>query len=178
MPSCHVFIAASLDGYIARPDGDIDWLHGWPDVGHDYGYGAFMASVDGLIVGRGSYEKALAFPEWPYPKPVVVLSRTLGQDGVPPHLAGKVRINPAGPRQVVHELQGQGWTRAYVDGGRVIQSFLREGLIEDLIVTSIPILLGAGLPLFGPLDADIRLKHLKTSAYDSGFVQSHYAVAP
>jgi dihydrofolate reductase len=176
VPSGHVFIAASLDGFIARPNGDIDWLEGWPDVGRDYGYGEFIAPIDGLVMGRGSYEKVLTFPSWPYAKPVVVLSRTLRQDDVRSDLAGKVRISRSEPGQVVAELGREGWKRVYVDGGRVIQAFLRDGLIEDLIVTRIPILLGAGLPLFGLLQQDVRLRHVRTTAYESGFVQSHYVV--
>jgi dihydrofolate reductase len=176
VPTCHVFIAASLDGYIARPGGDLDWLDGWPAVGHDYGYGDFIASVDGVVMGRGTFEKVLTFPEWPYAKPVVVLSRSLRQGDLRADLAAKVRISAAGPGEIVADLDREGWKRACVDGGSVIQAFLREGLVADMVVTRIPILLGGGLPLFGPLHSDVRLTHLRTAGYASGFVQSHYAV--
>lgn len=176
MTKGHVFIATSLDGYIARPNGDIDWLDGWPEVGHDYGFSEFMASVDGLIMGRGTFEKALTFEAWPYSKPVVVLSRTLCQSDLRADLAGKVRISTSEPKLVLAERERDGWTRAYVDGGQVIQSFLREALIEDLVLTRLPILLGAGLSLFGALPGDTKLTHLKTTAFPSGFVQSHYTV--
>lgn len=176
MPTCHVYIATSLDGYIARPDGDIDWLHQWPDIGDDYGYAAFMSSVDGLVIGRGTFEKILSFGRWPYEKPVVVLSRTLDPAAVPADRADRVRIWDVEPRQAVAMLQQQGWARAYVDGGQLIQSFLAEGLIEDITITRIPILLGAGRPLFGPLAQDIVLTHFDTTTYPSGFVQSRYAV--
>ena len=177
MTTCHVFIAASLDGFIARRGGEIEWLEGWPEVGHDYGVGEFMASVDGLIMGRGTYEKALTFPEWPYDKPVVVLSQSMKDAEVRADLAGKVRITSSNPGQLLQELDREGWKRAYVDGGQVVQSFLREGLIADMVLTRIPILIGAGLPLFGALPADVKLAHLKTDSYASGFVQSRYAVA-
>lgn len=177
MTTCHVYIAASLDGFIARPDGDIEWLHRWPDVGHDYGYSAFMQSVDGLIIGRGTFEKVLSFGQWPYEKPVVVLSRTLDPNAVPPDRADRVRIVALTPAEVLEKLRGEGWKRAYVDGGRVIRSFLSGGLIADMTITRIPILIGAGRPLFGALAHDIVLAHLETTAYPSGFVQSRYAIA-
>jgi dihydrofolate reductase len=176
MPTCHVYIATSLDGFIARPDGDIEWLHDWPDIGDDYGYAAFMGSVDGLIIGRGTFEKVLSFGKWPYEKPVVVLSRTLDPDAVPADRADRVRILALSPEETLDMLRREGWTRAYVDGGRLIQSFLAAGLIDDMTITRVPILLGAGRPLFGTLPHDVVLTHFETNAYPSGFVQSRYAV--
>lgn len=176
MVTGHVFIASSLDGFIARPDGDLDWLMKQATEGEDHGYETFMASVDGLIMGRGSYEKVLTFGPWPYDKPVVVLSRSLSDRDLREDLAGRVRIADAGPRQIMATLAAEGWRRAYVDGGRVIQSFLREGLIADIALTRIPILLGDGLPLFGPLEHDIDLQHLATKTYPSGLVRSDYRV--
>lgn len=176
MPTCHVYIAASLDGFIARPDGDIEWLHQWPDAGHDYGYQAFMDSVDGIIIGRGTFEKVLSFGKWPYDKPVVVLSRTLDPQAIPPDRADRVQIIDLPPEEVLRRLDADGWSRAYVDGGQVIQSFLRAGLIADMTITHIPLLLGVGRPLFGALTRDVGLTHLETKAYPSGFVQSHYVV--
>jgi dihydrofolate reductase len=176
MTTGHVFIAVSLDGFIARPDDDIDWLQGWPEVGHDYGYSEFMATVDGLVMGRRTFEKALTFPAWPYAKPVVVMSRTLSQNDVPAELAGKARISDAEPAQLMEQLDREGWRRAYVDGGQIIQSFLCAGLIRDLVLTRIPVLLGKGIPLFGALVRDIKLAHVETTAHPSGFVQSRYAI--
>ncbi len=174
MTEGHVYIAVSLDGFIARPDGGLDWLMKQPTDGEDYGYEAFMASVDGLIMGRGSFEKVLTFPDWPYAKPVVVLSRTLSAADIPDDLAGRVRVLSASPQQVMETLAAEGWRHAYVDGGRIVQSFLREGLIRDLTLTRIPILLGQGRPLLGPLDRDIDLKHIETKTFTSGLVQSRY----
>ena len=176
MITCHVFIATSLDGFIARRNGDIDWLESVPAEGEDHGFRDFMANVDGLIMGRGTYEKALSFDAWPYSKPVVVLSKRLRQSDVPSALAGKVRISSKEPAAIVQEMAQEAWRRAYVDGGLVIQSFLRVGLIKELTITRIPVLLGSGIPLFGPLPGDQRLIHLETIAFKSGLVQSKYQI--
>jgi dihydrofolate reductase len=177
MTTGHVFIAVSLDGYIARPDGAIDWLvEGWPEVGHDYGYTEFIGGVDGLVMGRATFEKVVTFPKWLYEKPVVVLSQTLRASDVPPALADRVRISDAQPGELMQELHRAGWTRAYIDGGKVIQSFLAQGLIEDLVITRLPILIGSGLPLFGAHHPDLRLEHVETTTHPSGFVQSRYAI--
>jgi len=174
----HVYIATSLDGFIARPDGSLDWLMKYPtDGGENYGFDAFMDSVDGLIMGRGTYEMVHGFEgEWPYKKPVVVLSSSLSQDDVGQELEGKVRIVQATPKEIMQTLSNEGWQRVYIDGGKLIQSFLREGLIQDMILTRIPILIGKGIPLFGPLDHDIDLAHQHTEAFSSGFVISKYEV--
>lgn len=171
-----VFIATSLDGFIARTDGDIQWLIDLPAEGTDYGYATFMDGVDGLVMGRNSYEKALTLGDWPYPKPVVVMSGTLTDADLRPDLAGRVTVSAEMPAQLMRRLEAQGWSAAYVDGGKVIQSFLAEGLIAEMIITRIPVLLGAGIPLFGRLDHDIALDHVETQAFGSGLVQSHYRV--
>lgn len=177
MVSGHVYIALSLDGFIAGPGGDLDWLMKQPVEGEDHGYDDFMDSVDGLIMGRGTYEKVLTFGAWSYSKPVVVLSRSLAPQDLREDLVGKVRIVGDSPRQVMDALSKEGWRRAYIDGGQVIQAFLRDNLIADLVLTRIPILLGSGLPLFGRLDKEVNLKHTKTTSYPSGLVQSTYEVA-
>lgn len=176
MTTGHVYIAASLDGYIARLDGNLDWLMKQPTEGENFGYDDFMESVDGLVMGRGTYEKVLSFGEWPYARPVMVLSNSLTQAEIPGMLEGKVRVSGAPPADVMQELEDEGWDRAYVDGGKVIQSFLRAGLIADMIITHVPILLGSGIPLFGPVDQDIDLTHLETRAFASGLIRSHYEV--
>ena len=176
MTTGHVFIATSLDGFIARPDGDIGWLHALEAAGEDHGYDAMMASVDGLIMGRKTFETALAFESWPYEKPVVVMSRSMDADRVPAALFGRVRVTRAAPRDLMAELDRAGWRRAYVDGGAVIRSFLREGLIETLQIARIPRLIGEGLPLFGALERDIALEHVATTSFPSGLVSSLYRV--
>jgi dihydrofolate reductase len=172
----HVFIAASIDGFIARSDGNLDWLMKQSTEGENHGYDEFMDSVDGLIMGRGSYEKVLTFGEWPYTKPVVVLSRSLNQQDIREDLVGRVRIANCTPEQIMQKLTNEGWRQVYVDGGRVIQSFLRDGLIKNIVLTRVPILLGSGISLFGDIDHDIDLIHLETKSYPSGLVCSAYEV--
>ena len=170
-----VFIATSVDGYIARPDGGLDWLPPG-DPGEDYGYGAFVSGMDALYMGRGSYEQALAFDPWPYAgRRVIVASRTLPArvDAAP----GEVEITPEAPAALFERLGAEGVRRVYVDGGRLITACLAAGLIDELTVTRVPVLLGAGLPLFGALGDDVRLEHRDTRSYANGLVQTTYRVA-
>lgn len=176
MISGHVFIATSLDGFIAREDGGIDWLLERDVAGEDHGYETFIADIDGIIMGRGSYEKVLTFDPWPYTKPVIVLSRQLAASEVPEKLEGKVRFTNESPREVMSRLAKDGWKKVYVDGGQIIQSFLREGLIADMVITTIPVLIGRGRRLFDSLDRDVPLTHLSTKAFPSGLVQSKWRV--
>ncbi len=176
MTTGHVFIATSLDGFVARPDHRLDWLLKQDTAGEEHGYEAFMDSVDGIIMGRGSYQTVLGFGDWPYPKPVVVMSRSLTPDDVPEALADKVRLTQLDPPALMRSLAEQGWSRAYVDGGKVVQSFLRCGLVDDIELNVVPILIGEGIPLFSTLDADIDLELLGSTAYPSGCVQSRYRV--
>jgi len=177
-----VFIATSLDGFIARKNGDIDWLMaaGNPDDTEDYGYKEFSDTVDCMVMGRNSMEIVTSFiatgaAEWPYEgKRVVVLSNTLKQ--APAQLADKVELYSGSLTELVQRLEHEGCKRLYIDGGKTIQSFLHEGLITDLTITKIPVLLGEGLPLFGNAGQDIKLKHVKTEAYPGGFVQSSYEI--
>lgn len=169
-----VFLALSLDGFIARPDGDVGWLSvEGADPDEDYGYRAFMDSVDALVMGRGTYDTVRTFGAWPYgEKPVVVLtsrSVVLPDDAPVEAMAGP-------PAEIAERLAARGVRHVYVDGGATVRAFLGAGLIDRLILTRIPILIGAGIPLFGPLDTDIRLRHAETRAYPGGLVQSAYDV--
>lgn len=166
---CSVYIAASLDGYIARPDGALDWLSCVERPGVDYGYASFMASVDTLIIGRATYDLALGFEPWPYAgKRCVVLSHGAR---TPRHgeelYAGSVR-------ELCARLEREGRKHAYVDGGQVIAQFLREGLVDELTLSIIPVLLGNGIRLFGALDRDVPLQLCDTQAFESGLVQLKY----
>ncbi len=149
MVTTHVFIAVSLDGYIARQNDDIDWLLQRDDPTEDHGYEAFIADKEWIVMGRGSYEKVLTFDAWPYERPVLVLSRQLAGTPVPEALKGKVQFSCRTPKEVLDDLAAQNVHRVYLDGGKVIQSFLREGLVADMVITTVPVLLGAGKPLFG-----------------------------
>ncbi len=177
MTTGHVFIATSLDGFIARKDHALDWLPQEKIEGEDLGYETFISSIDGLIMGRGTFEKVLTFGDWPYQKPVIVLSKTLTQDAIPDELEGKVRLSQLTPREIMQSLNQEGWKRAYVDGGQIVQSFLKEGLIDDIVVTLIPILIGEGIRLFGKTDSDVNLKLVASQAFPlSGMVQNQYKV--
>ena len=168
-----VFIATSLDGFIARPNDDLDWLPA--GGGEEHGYEAFMSTVDALVVGRRTYEKVLTFDTWPYgQKPVVVLSTRALAPAPPQAVVERMSGSPA---EIVSQLAARGMQHIYVDGGITIQRFLQAGLIHRLIITRIPVLLGAGIPLFGPLQRDIVLQPVWTKQYASGLVQSEYVVA-
>ncbi|MBB2919280.1 dihydrofolate reductase family protein [Cupriavidus alkaliphilus] len=172
----HVFIATSLDGFIARPDGDIGWLLERDDPAEDHGYTDFIADKGAIVMGRGSYEKIITMGEWAYDRPVLVLSRQLAGKPVPDALQGKVRFSDATPQDAMAQLEAEGVQRVYVDGGQVVQSFLREGLIADMVVTTVPVLIGAGRPLFGTLPHDVSLKLESSRHFPSGLVQSSYRV--
>jgi dihydrofolate reductase len=168
-----VFIATSLDGFIAREDGGLDWLPG--DNVEAHGYEEFMATVDALVMGRKTFETELSFGAWPFTKPVIVLSTTLSASALPEGAACEVMAGT--PQDVVTRLGKRGMSHLYIDGGVTIQKFLEAGLIQRLIITRIPVLLGKGIPLFGDLSRDVRLKHVATRTYPSGLVQSEYTTA-
>jgi len=177
-PKCSVFIATSLDGFIARDDGSIDWLeqaNASVPPGEDCGYKQFMSSVDTLVMGRNTFDLVLTFDAWPYGKtPVVVMTHR--PVALPSDVPPTVSFSSATPEALVEELGAKGARHLYVDGGRTIQSFLAAGLIDELTITVIPVLLGSGRPLFGALARDVKLAHLSTITYDFGFVQSKYRV--
>jgi len=168
-----VFIGMSVDGFIARPNGDLDFLP--PGGGEPHGYDEFMASVDALVIGRKTFETVLAFAEWPYGKKrvVVLSSRPLDFSAV---RGGNVEQMSGTPEEIVSKLSASGSQHAYIDGGITIQRFLRAGLIQRLIITRVPVLIGEGIPLFGTLPHDIRLRHVVTKHYQSGLVQTEYEV--
>ena len=173
-----VYIATSLDGFIARKDGTLDWLDEAnatvPD-GEDCGFQAFIESVDMLVMGRKTFEQVLSFCQWPYGKmPIIVLSRK--PMSFPSTIPDSVIHSSEQPGDLLKRLSGQGVQHVYVDGGKTIQGFLAAGLIDEITVTVIPVILGDGIPLFGSTDKDVKLAHLHTTAYDFGFVQTTYQV--
>lgn len=172
-----VFIAASLDGYIARADGSLDWLPGsdGTSLAKDTGYDDFYASVDTLVMGRNTWEMVSAFDDWPYRgKQVIVLSSKYGD--VPKQLGHGARGMCAFPPVLAQLLQSTGSQHVYVDGGKTIQRFLQAGLIDELTITTVPVLLGAGIPLFGELEQDVRLVLLSSRNFNNGMVQNRYRV--
>ena len=172
----HVFIAKSLDGYISKLDGGLDWLINRDTSGEDHGYNDFIKDKDGIVMGRKTFEKVLTFEPWPYSEPVVVMSKTFSPEQVPEKLKDRVRILNKMPAQLLKDLETWGWRNVYIDGGLIIQSFLREKLISDMVITTVPILLGEGRKLFGSLNEEISLTHVRTKAFPSGLVQSTYKV--
>lgn len=177
-PKVSGFIAASLDGYIARPNGNIDWL----DSGslaepneEDYGFEAFMDSVDVLVMGRHTFETVLSFGDWPYGEQrVIVLSSSLTEP--PDHLPAAVEVERIEPSRLLHRLADEGVRHVYVDGGETLQRFLRAGAVDEMIISRIPVLIGEGIPLFGQVAGDIWWDPVETRSYDTGLVQTRYRV--
>jgi dihydrofolate reductase len=168
-----VFIGVSVDGFIARRDGALDFL---PEGGGEpHGYEEFMASVDALVIGRNTFETVLGFPEWPYGKKrvVVLSSKPLDLSAVSGGVVEQMSDEPA---EIVAKLGATGAQHLYIDGGITIQRFLQAGLIQRLIITRVPVLIGDGIPLFGTVPNDIRLDHVATRHYPSGLVQSEYRI--
>src|SRR5271165_2335349 len=169
-----VFVGTSVDGFVARRNGDFDFL---PEGGGEpHGYDEFLASVDVLVIGRNTYEKVLTFDSWPYAdKRVVVLSSR----AVPlANVRGAALEHMSGtPAEIADRLSASGARHAYVDGGITVQRFIRAGLIQRIIITRVPVLIGEGIPLFGSLPGDVLLRHVFTKTYPSGLVQSEYEVA-
>jgi dihydrofolate reductase len=172
------YFAASLDGYIARLDGSIDWLNEASAIvpeGEDCGFQAFMEPIDILVMGRKTYEQVLTFGQWPYGEtPVIVLSRN--PISFPVDAPGVVSCSSESPRALCDRLSREGVGHIYVDGGTTIQGFLAEGLIDEMTVTVIPVVLGKGISPFGSQEKDIKCTQLRAKVFDFGFVQMTYSV--
>ena len=169
-----VFIGTSLDGYIADKDGGLEFLQSVPNPENDQlGFPEFMDSIDALLMGRRTYETVLGFGgNWPYSKPVFVLSSSL--NSLPEHLHGKAEIVNGPIEDVVQQLNQREFNNLYVDGGKLIQSFLQKDMIDELIISQIPILIGSGTPLFGALESHLMFEHVETEVLLNAIVKSHY----
>ena len=167
-----VYIGTSLDGFIAKEDNDIEWLVQFQndEVGRDFE--EFIEKIDGIVIGRNTFEKVLDYPFWPYTKKVYVLSTTLKQ--LPDNLRDKATILSLPPKALINYLAKLGHSSIYVDGGKVIQNFLRDDCIDEMIITRVPLLLGHGIPLFGPLENDLLFRHTHTKVLSNGLVKSYY----
>jgi dihydrofolate reductase len=167
-----VYIGTSLDGFIARKNGDIDWLTKFEDPEVFKSFDEFINSIDAIVIGRGTFEKVLTFPFWPYTKKVFVLSNSIQQ--LPEKLTDKVTVISMHPLELLKFLSGEGFNNIYIDGGNVIQSFLKEDCIDEMIITKVPVLIGNGISLFGDLKKDIFFKLVKSKVFSSGLVMCHY----
>jgi len=173
-----VYIATSLDGFIARTDGALDWLdeaNATVPTGEDCGFGAFIGAVDILVMGRKTYQQVVSFGQWPYGStPVHVLSSRSIK--FPAQLPDTVTGSSETVRALYDRLCREGVQHVYLDGGATIRGFLTEGLVDEITITTIPVLLGEGRPLFGPLKHDVALELIESQSFDFGFVQSKYSV--
>lgn len=175
-PATVVYVGTSVDGFIARKDHTLDFLDSAGDADTDMGWEEFRATIDALVFGRHTYEfLEREVEEWPYGDlPVVVL--TTRDLALPDMVPDSVRVMNATPAEVLAALHGEGRERVYVDGGTTVQQFLRDGLIDEIILTKIPVLIGNGIPIFGDLDADVALELLRNETFSNGAVQQHYRV--
>jgi dihydrofolate reductase len=166
-----VFLGLSVDGFIARPDGDLSWLTSRGAAAGDAGFTPFMESVDALIMGRSTYETIAGEADWPYlGRPVHVLSSTTPADADP-----RITVH-ANFDDAVAALDAAGYRRVYIDGGRTVRVFLAAGLVDELTLSRVPVLIGQGPTLFGPLPSDVDLEHLRTEVLGGGMVQTTYRV--
>jgi len=169
----YIYIATSLDGFIAKSNGSLDWLMEIPNPDRsDYGYAEFINGIDAIVMGRNTFETVLAFDSWPYTNPVFVLSKTLNQ--VPETVLGKAKVVRGEVKSLISQLNNQGFLNLYIDGGRAIQSFLEADLIDEIIITRVSILLGEGIPLFGKLSHSLKFKLKKTEVLNEFLVKSYY----
>ena len=169
-----VYIAASLDGYIADADGGVGFLDTFPmPENDDMGFEEFMGRTDAILMGRKSFETVLGFGvDWPYSKPVFVWTRTLQE--IPESLTGKVTLISGEPLEVLERIHREGSFELYIDGGMTIQSFLNRDLVDEITITTIPVLIGKGIPLFGPLKDILTFRCVKSESYGNGLVQNVY----
>jgi dihydrofolate reductase len=171
---CSVFVGISVDGFMARTTGAVDFL---PETPEPHGFTEFFATVDAVVIGRKTWEWVVSYGEWAYGKMRVVVLSTQPVD-FSPFPKARVEQMQGEPTEIVTKLAASGAHHLYVDGGVTIQRFLRAGMIDRLIVTRVPVLIGQGIPLFGSLPHDVRLHHVRTQPYASGLVQSEYEVLP
>jgi dihydrofolate reductase len=167
-----VYVGTSLDGFIARTNGEFDWLSQFANDEAIRAYEELINRIDAIVIGRGTFEKVLTFPSWPYDKKVFVLSTSITE--TPASIREKVTILSMDPVALLSHLSSIGYSNIYVDGGKVIQAFLKEGLVNELIISKAPILIGSGIPLFGYLDHDIEFRHIRTDVGSNGLVRSFY----
>jgi len=167
-----VYIGTSLDGFIARTNGDIDWLVQFANEEAIQSYHEFISGIDAIVIGRGTFETVLGFPTWPYDKPVFVVSTSLKE--LPEAVKNKATILSLDPNAILQQLSLQGFSRIYIDGGKLIQSFLKADLVDELIISKAPIVIGGGRALFGEMKHELEFEHTRTFIQSNGLVRSFY----
>ncbi len=171
----YVYIAQSIDGYIAGPNGELDWLDDIDNPeNNDFGFAKFMKQIDAIVMGKNTFEKVQSFGMWPYSKPVYVVSSSLNR--IPESLNERAYLINSTPSEIISTLNEKGFTNLYIDGGLLIQSFLASELIDKLIITTIPVLLGKGVSLFGRFDERVKLKLESSEVLVNQLVKSEYSV--
>ena len=181
---CSIYVATSVDGYIATVDGGVDWLHSAgnleADMGsEDMGFQSFMDSVDCMIMGRKCMEMIssmnLTPEQWPYGDVrIVVLSNTVKEP--PENLRGKIEMYSGDIQELIIKLESSGFKHAYIDGGTTITSFINLDLVDEMTITKAPVLLGEGIPLFGKINKRINLEEANASVFPNNFIQIKYTV--
>ena len=166
------YVGISMDGFLARMDGDFDWLSSYADEDATKAYESFQQRIDAIVLGRKTFEKVSEFPVWPYQKDVFVLSRTLKNE--PEKNPANISILSMLPNDLIHFLQGKGFENLLVDGGQVIQEFLKERLLDEMIISTVPILIGSGIRLFDQVDNDILFTLMRSEVQSNGLVRNHY----
>ena len=173
-PKVSIYIAASIDGYIAREDDDLDWLNTVADVNEDYGFENFMSQIDTIILGRKTYKvaiKAYKSSDWPYTnKKIIVLSKTLKT------VIDEATLYSGDLVSLINLLYSEGTNHIWIDGGNTISQFLRLGMVDNMILSIIPILLGQGIRLFD-LNQETPCRLSSSQSYPSGLVQLRYALS-
>ena len=169
-----VFIGTSLDGYIADRNGGLNWLTAIPNPEQsDMGYTEFMAQVDALVMGRKTFETVCGFEgDWPYAKPIFIVSRTL--DTIAEEYRDKAELVKGSLVQILEKIHNKGYHRLYIDGGVTIQNFLKEDLIDEITITTIPIVLGGGSALFSVLPKELEFTLVASKVFLDQLVQNHY----
>lgn len=169
-----VFIATSLDGYIADKNGGLDWLQSIPNPDNDdMGYVEFTNGIDALVMGRTTFETVIGFDvPWPYNKPVFVLSNKLNE--IPESHKEKAFLVKGTLTEILDQIHKKGFHKLYIDGGTTIRSFLKEDLIDEMVLTTIPVLLGGGSSLFTELPSVLKFELIETKTYLNNITQNHY----
>ena len=166
------YVGISMDGFLARKDGDFQWLEVFADEDANKAYESFLQGIDAIVIGRKTLEAVLKFPVWPYQKDVFVLSNTLKE--LPGKARGNTSILSLKPAELLAFLKEKGFVQICVDGGRVIQDFLAAGLIDEMIISIVPVLIGSGIPLFSQIDHDISFILIRSEVQANGLVRNHY----